>query len=152
MPHNAEEREDLLYWCRTCEKVVTSTVHRANIGNGSTVQCPTLAVRMKDGLPVTGIPSRTSPEALEGLLTLYMNEPAERNPERAMTPWRRQRTMFDFTDCGHQHLAVTVVGGWELHVCNRCAHVVRKFCTHPHSTWHADDRILICDTCGSDGT
>lgn len=58
---------------------------------------------------------------------------------------------FDFSDCKHENDLIFDVGGWEIHVCERCA-ATRKTCRHEKCEWDPSGTLLRCTNCGEDCT
>lgn len=66
-------------------------------------------------------------------------------------PWR-DLTLFDFSRCKHISRTMIEAGPWTVEICHTCGEQVARECNHEKMQWFADGKVLICMTCGKDGT
>jgi hypothetical protein len=70
--------------------------------------------------------------------------------------FRREATLFDFSDCPHTLQRMVEVendhGVWGMMICTNCGTQVAMECPHVHCTWYEGGKVLVCSNCGIDGT
>lgn len=66
-------------------------------------------------------------------------------------PWR-DLMLFDFSRCKHISRSLIEAGPWTIEICHTCGQQVERQCNHEKMEWFADGKVLLCMTCGRDGT
>lgn len=160
-PDDLPESFEFMDWCVKHEKWIVGSYHRSPEGI-----CEHGVPTDRDGIPIDGIPSTTSPAGVDRLLRAQSYSVAVADAteiaKRGVTsgalyaPNWRTRIRFNFKDCRHEQQVIHEVevptGVWALAICVRCGEVVTRECAHDQNDWHNDGTTLQCRNCGVDGT